>query len=303
MALIRAFPLLLIAACAPAEDADDTDTDAGPAPADLVEPVGACPDLSSPGVKTFTSAGQERRAGIWFPADAPADLPVIFAFHGLVTPDFDAIGSMEQGFDLARLAAEEPAIVIAPEALATNLVVADVLLWGILSEETREADLTLFDELRTCVARAFDADLRRVTAFGHSGGGLWTSVLLGERSDVLATGVASSGGTGDFPAPAYTPPGRDLPVLLVDGGPTDVWPDATFPVIPFQTTTLAFRDALVADGHEVAWCEHDLGHFTLPAWWWKTVKGWLRKHRYGQPSPYFGDGAVELPAACTTYGG
>lgn len=300
---LRRLSVLLLAACAGGGDAtDDADTDDGPVPADLVEPSGACPDLSEPGLKTITSAGQEREFGIWFPEDPPAGLPLIFAFHGLVTPDFDAIGETARGYGIERLASDQPAIIVVPEALVTNLVVADVLLWGILGEEQRAADLQLFDDLRTCVARAFDADMKRVTAFGHSGGGLWTSVLLGERSTALATGVASSGGTGDFPAPTYKAPERNLPALLIDGGPTDAWPDPAVPIIPFQTTTMAFRDALAADGNPVAWCEHDLGHFQLPSWWFRTVTTWLKKHRYGEPSPYFGEGNAELPAACERFG-
>ncbi len=293
--------VLVLAACADAAGTDELDTDEGPQPDALTAVSASCPDLSTPGVKTFQSGGLERTFGIWFPEDRPANMPIIFAFHGLVTPDYDAIADMELGFGLPAFADKEPAIVIAPRAQVTNLVIADVLLWGILGDEARQADLTLFDDLRTCVAEAFDADVRRVAAFGHSGGGLWSSVLASARSTMLASVAASSGGTGDFPAPTYLPAARKLPVLLIDGGPTDAWPAPEAPILPFQVTTANFRDALVADGHPVAWCEHDLGHNRLPSWWWKTVTGWLRQHPYGEPSPYMGEDRAKMPSECERY--
>ena len=70
----------------------------------------------------------------------------------------------------------------------------------------------------------------------------------------------------------------------------------------YATVIATFRDALVADGHPVVWCEHDLGHFTLPAWFWRTTTTWLKRHRYGQPSPWF-EGEPELPSVCEKLGG
>lgn len=303
MSVRAAAVALALAACATPAD-DDADTDAWPEGlAPLATPTAACPDLSEPGLVTFESAGETRRALVLFPEGAPAGLPVMFVFHGLTTPDQDPLSILDSGFDLSGLADEWPAIVVVPEARPTDLFGQQILLWGILSEEARAQDLALFDDLRACVVDGLDADPTRVTAWGHSGGGLWSSVLVGERADALAAIVVASGGVGEFPAPAYTTPARDLPTLIVHGGATDKWPDPTFALIDFEATSGTLRDLLVADGQRPVVCTHELGHFTLPSWFWRGTKAWLKRHAFGEPSPWL-DGDAELPSStCERTGG
>jgi poly(3-hydroxybutyrate) depolymerase len=283
-----AFLLFALAACAEGETDPDADL---PEPAPLTTVSNACPDLSETGIKTFMSAGKERRAAIYFPSDPQPGMPVMFAWHGLSAAEFQPMESMVFGFDLEDFAEEEGAVVIVPEAQSINLVGFDVLLWGILGNEFEDEDLTLFDDLRTCVSDAFDVDLRRVMSWGHSGGGLWTSLLLMERADVLSTGVSSSGGT-DLLIPVlgdrlpYRAPSQKVSAMLISGGDEDVWPDPTFPIIEFENTTDAFQDRLVADGNYVVRCKHDQGHSYLPSWFWNQTTKWLMNHTYGAPSPW-----------------
>ncbi len=273
-------------------DGTRTDSDGDlPTPAPLAEVSSGCPDLSEPGIKTFMSAGKERRAGILFPSDPGPDMPVLFAWHGLSTAEFDPMEQMIAGFDLAGLADDRGAVVIVPEAQAINLLGMDVLLWGILGNEQEEEDLTLYDDLRTCVAEAFDVDLRRISSWGHSGGGLWTSMLLMDRADTLAAGVSSSGGI-ELEIPVlgdrlpFRQPARQVPTMIVSGGAQDVWPDTTFTIIEFEATSDTLQQRLLEGGSFVVRCKHDLGHNYLPNWYWGQVQKWLFNHTYGATSEW-----------------
>lgn len=283
------FLFLAMLACADG-DVDTAESDL-PEPAPLTSVTGACPDLSEPGIKTFESSGKTRRAGIYFPSAPEPGMSVMFAWHGLATADLLPMEQLVVGFDLAEYAEEENTVVIVPEAQPTNLLGMDVLLWGILGSEHEGEDLAMFDDLRTCVADAFDVDLRKVASWGHSGGGLWTSMLLMDRSTMLASGVSSSGGV-NLEVPIlgsrlqYRSPERDVPAMLITGGDQDVWPDASFPIIVFEETTDFLEERLVADGSYVVRCKHDLGHNYLPNWFWGQVKRWIKNHTYGAPSPF-----------------
>lgn len=270
------------------------------APAALVAKSGTCPDLSQPGISTFTSGGEEHRVGVYFPKARPEGMPVMFVWHGLTSPGFgDVIQQMVSPFDLDELARKQDMIVVVPEAPVRNLVIQDVLLWGILTEEDRDADLKLFDDLRTCMVEELAADPWQITSWGFSGGGLWSSLLIMERSDVFAATAAASGGTDSPVTPqlAYRTPARqELPVMLVDGGSGDTWPGGGITLLDFHTASAAFRDELVADGHYVLTCEHGSGH-TVPSSYWSAIRKFLRAHVFGEPSP-FAEGEVPVPDVC-----
>jgi acetyl esterase/lipase len=172
---------LLLWGCSEKVDPDDPD-DQELQPAPLAElSDGDCPDMSASGISSFQSGGLERAVSVIIPEDRPADAPVIFTFHGLVPSDYDPLPELVAGFQLQQMADELGAIVITPVARVTNLPgVGSLLLWGVLDDA--DPDLVLFDDLRTCVAHELGADLSRISAWGHSGGALWTTVLMGERS-------------------------------------------------------------------------------------------------------------------------
>ncbi|MCB9662715.1 MAG: hypothetical protein H6732_01285 [Alphaproteobacteria bacterium] len=274
------------------------------APAALAEKSGSCPDLSAPGISTFTSGGEEHRVGVYFPKAKPEGMPVMFVWHGLTAPGFgDVIEQMVNPFDLDELARKQDMIVVVPESPVRNLVISDVLLWGILADADREADLRLFDDLRSCIVEGLAADPWRVTSWGFSGGGLWNSLLIMDRSDVFAAAATASGGTDQDATPqlVYRSPARkELPVMLVDGGDNDIWPGGGISILDFKEATAAFRDELVADGHYVLACEHGSGH-TVPVPYWSAIRKFLRQHVFGEPSP-FQDGDVPVPDVCEEAG-
>lgn len=292
--------MVVLAACdGGGSGADDTDTVVSE-PAPLVEPSGACPDFSESGAKTMTSNGQDRSFDIYFPKDKPAGMPVVFIWHGLGPESPDPVDIFVQGFDLEALARSKDAVVVVPRALPFNLAGFPVLLWGILGNE--EDDLAFYDDLRTCVVRDLGADVRRVSSWGFSGGGLWSSFLTIHRADTLATVAVASGGSDiNILAAehlAYETPAARIPVLLASGGANDRWPDPALTIIDFEEATDNLQSGLRGDGEYVARCHHDTGH-NVPEWVWTQTKKWLFNHTYGEPSPYE-DGTESLDEGCAS---
>lgn len=294
---MRVFTLLLaLGACGPTSpgtqdtaSADDTaGADLGPPPADLATPTGACPAFDSEGAFEIVSDGKTRRGEIWFPDAPEPGMSLLFTFHGLAPSGFDVVGNFSQGFDLADLARQRNAVIVVPEAETLNLVGQNVLLWDILGDGG--SDLALFDDLRSCIAQRFDLDLRKVAAWGFSGGALWTSRLTLARTDHLAATAALSGGT-DLEIPilgeklVFEAPSHAIPVMLSSGGTQDVWPSTAFPVIDFEDATDNFEAGLVEAGSPVVRCRHDAGH-DVPNDVWDQARKWLFAHTYGAPSPW-----------------
>jgi hypothetical protein len=301
----------LLVGCAGEEVDANTAEDELPEPAPVATPTGACPDLSTPGEKTIESNGVERKFAIHFPEARPAGMSVLFAWHGLTATSidgspsaYDPIPNLVIGLGLEDLAEQENAVILVPEAEPISLMGMNVLLWGILDNEAN--DLALYDDLRACVDEEFDVNLRHVTSWGFSGGGLWTSLLLMERADTLATAVSISGGT-DLVIPvlgdrlSYRSPANPIPTMLASGGSADIWPDPTFPIIVFDETTDNLAAGLVDDESYVVRCRHDGGH-TLPSWLWDRSVKWLFKHTFGAPSPYQ-TGEANLHRDCEVVGG
>ena len=275
-----------------------------PSPAPLTElSDGECPDMTASGISSFSSGGKTRRVGVIFPNQMTEDMPVIFTFHGLTAPEYMPMESMISGFDLQRLSNQKKIVFVVPEAEATTLPgIGSMSLWGILGDEAD--DLVFYDDLRTCVAESLPVDLHRVSAWGHSGGALWTSVLSMARSDTLSTFLEFSGGTGieipllGGPYISYEPLTHVMPAVLGHGGDTDLWPDASFTMIDFQATTLTYAESLAADGHLVVSCDHGMGHNTIPPDGWDFAVEWLKTHVYGMASPYESLSVEDIPSWC-----
>lgn len=301
---MRALPWFALALTACAVDATDDATDelSLDERIDAVPVAKNCPDLSTPGIKTFTSGGEERRVGIWFPESKPEGMPIMFAFHGLTSPGaFDVIDDyMRPVFDLDTLADKREVVIVAPEAAEFSLFGFPTLLWGIMEEDGLQRDLTLFDDLRSCMAHELRADPDNTAAWGFSGGGLWTSMLLLERADVLVTAVPASGGVGEVGLLTdYRSPKAKIPVMLVDGGPDDIWPGGGVALIEFHEGTNLLREELVDDGHDVVQCDHGLGH-DLPGDFWDGMKRWMFSVYAGDADPFVGTKRL-LKSECTDY--
>jgi len=257
---------------------------------------GECPSFGSSAPVSFSSSGVTRRVAVIAPAARPTNMPIVFLWHGLTTLDQQPVESVISGFGLASLAEQKSMIFVVAEALEQDIpFVGKIALWGILGEASQ--DLTMFDDLRTCISEEYSADLSRVYSWGHSGGALWTSMLLLERSDSLAAAVEFSGGS-DFsiiglggPFITYQTPASKTPILFSTGGMNDVWPEQ-FPLIRFEETTDSLQTSLLQDGHTVVRCRHDLGHFQLPSESWSVSIDWFENHSFGVPSSFVADGRL-----------
>lgn len=277
--LLAPLPLLgLLAACTGAKPGDDSapagtdsaDTDTGPQPAALAElSNGECPDFSSTGSSKFTSAGEERKVISYWPADRPADMPVVFVWHYLGGTARDMVDI----FDLEGYADSAGALVIAPDSLDSNAFEWDFWNGGTV-------DVTMYDDLRTCASQEFGVNLKKVSSTGMSAGALWTSWLAVNRGDTLSTVLTFSGGT--EPVVDYKTPPNAFPALLDYGGDTDQFSGGGASV-DFQETTINFANELYADGHDVMLCNHNLGH-SIPPEGRDQMDAWLTAQTYGQPN-------------------
>ena len=250
-----------------------------------------CPDFSVSGeTSTFLSSGEERRATIVLPESPSGPSSVVFFFHGLLDASYDnPTELMSRSLDLQDLATERNSVVILPESKLWELMGMEFYLWQI-EEGQIGSDLVLYDDLRTCAAQELDVDIDRVSSIGFSGGALFNTVLISERGDELAAAVELSGGadyevaTFEADMAPYMTPSYTMPVLLVDGGDSDLWPNESFPVVNFQEGTERLEALLLNDGHHIGRCSHTQGH-TITSNTFDLAIEWLNNHTYDVPSP------------------
>lgn len=258
---------------------------------------GECPDLTTSGTSTFLSSDEERQVTIIVPSNPEPGMAVNFFFHGVADPasSDNPGGETADGLDLQGEADATNTVWIVPDAPVQDLYgMFSVYLWD-LSLVT-DHDLVLYDDLRTCVGENLDVDLDRLSAIGFSGGALWTTVVVSNRADTLATAVELSGGS-DIEAPGfenllaeYVTPSTDLPMLVTSGSEDDdVWPNASLVIVNFAESTDNLQAELVADAHFVVRCQDDGGH-ELSRQEWNLARDWLETAQFGEESPYATDG-------------
>ena len=274
-----------------------------PAPAALAElSSGECPDLSVSGeITSFNSGGIEREVAIFFPEDRPADMPVMFFFHGLVDTTYDPVDYFSTALGLQGRADAAGVVIIAPKSRTMTVYGMEFYMWEVMNLD--DLDLTLYDDLRTCVANELATDVTHLTAMGFSGGALFTTVLARDRGDTLAAITEFSGGSDaesslfEDTVSAYGTPPYTMPAMLSSGGEYDVWPDPSFYIVNFVETTDSLQAALLADGHFVMRCRHDNGH-SLSLSQFADGQTWLLSHQYGYSSPYLDSGIGEFDDWC-----
>jgi len=290
-------PLLTVLACLPIEP-DETGApavagsgdpaEAGPAPAELVEPsAGSCPDFGGDRVE-LVSGGLDREALVYLPGGETADAPVLFVWH----PYGGDARYMARALGLEDYAAETGTVVIVPEASGKF-----PFEWDFSGDGAE--DLALYDDLRSCVVTELGVDVRRVGVTGFSAGALWTTFLGIHRGDTLASLLAFSGGTGGMVR--YSTPAMTFPALLTEGGEGDTFGSGGA-MVSFHDATFAFAEELSVDGHLVTVCSHTRGH-DLPPDADVILREWPLAHRYGEPSPFAEGDLSALPDICALYTG
>lgn len=280
--------MLLLACASPGDsDADTAAVDTRPAPAALTTPTGDCPTFEDDERVKMTSNGIERKLRVELPPELVPGLPVVFAWHPMGASSSQVVDYL----DLDTWADEAGVIVVVPDSDSDNL-----FDWDFWNGE--DDDDIFFDDVRSCLAEAYDIDLRRVYSTGMSAGGLMTSKLGITRGDSLAAILPMSGGTD--PVIEYVTPAYPFPALLTYGGDSDTWGGSGFE-LDFQAATLAFAEQLHGDGHFVITCNHEGGH-DFPPDPVGYVEDWLLPHVYGEPSPYLDD-ISGLDDICEVWGG
>ena len=265
--------------------------------APLARISGTCPTIDgSRALQTFTSNDTERAVQFVLPSDPGKNIKPIFFFHGLMPDGSNPTNQLISGLSLQDIADEYNMLFILPVSPVWELFGQRFHLWDI-EQGTEENDLTMYDDLRSCVAEHFDVnnsdqiDLDSLGALGFSGGALFTTVVLSNRADTLASAVELSGG-GDLSIPAFanpfavhTPSSHQVPVFLSSGGSSDVWPDASLVVVNFEEATAHLFDEVQANEQISVLCTHDNGHTITPRGWTQALT-WLDVHRFGEESPF-----------------
>ena len=306
--------LVLLAACTGkgADSTADSSADTAPAGPAALAPLsdGACPDLTTSGTSTFQSSGDDRQVTIILPSAPQPGMAVNFFFHGVTDPASTSNpgGDTAKSLDLQTIADETNTVWVVPDAPVQNLLgVMDVYLWDLA--QASDHDLVLYDDLRTCVGQNLDVDLSRLSAVGVSGGALWTTVVLSNRADTLATAVELSGGSDvtapgyDAPIAVYATPSTQLPVLMTTGADgEDVWPSTSYVVVDFYAATDTLQGKLLGDGHYAVRCSDNQGH-EMGRKDWSFAQEWLAAHTFGDESPYISQGLGDNASWCAVVDG
>lgn len=236
-------------------DGDETNnTKAGDTAVDAVEAIeppaysgGACPELVDGVNSAFPSGEHEREFELVLP-DNPEGAPVVFAWHWLG-------GNARQILNFGGFrdfASEHGAIVVAPETRGLPFE------WDTF-EGAGSADLIFFDDMLSCVAQQYGADLNRVYTTGMSAGGLWTVTLTHHRAEWLAASAPLSGGATEYTWEAAA----QVPMMLTWGGPSDTYGSGS-QKFSFHDYSLLLSDMLDEAGHFQLHCVHDDGHNLPP---------------------------------------
>lgn len=245
-----------------------------------------CPTLTAGTNQGFASGGLERSFEVALPStlDASRPAPLIFGFHG-----YGGAGASILDAELQATAEALGAIVIAPDAADRGGEAA----WDVFNDATTNTDLALVDDLVTCASQSWAVDPDRIHATGMSNGGLFTGLLIEQRSGLLASAAPFSGGFLGPMADDFNP----IPVQVLWGGSTD----RAFSV-DFDAAAADMIATLQEQGSFVITCEHDGGHSYESSFWAFTLPFLLDHPRGVDPEPY-ADGLPEgYPSWCAIAG-
>ena len=155
----------------------------------------------------------------WVPADLPPDAPVVVVLHGCFvgSPVYDD----ETGW--TELAERWKVALVLPQQQHVNQPTNCFSFWQDEDRTRGEGEALSVTQMVDWMHANRGTDPDRVFVTGHSGGGLFTSVLLATYPDVFKAGAIFAGGPykcGDQGAVAVGPDGSKSPVrggTCVDG--------------------------------------------------------------------------------------
>ncbi len=246
-----------------------------------------CPQLTDGTNQGFASGGLERSFEVALPAgyDPERAWPLIMLFHG-----YGGKGSNLLDSEVLAVASELGAILIAPDAAERGGENA----WDVFNDALTNSDLAFVDDLVTCAGTTWNIDPDRVHAGGMSAGGLFTGLLIEQRSQMLASAAPFSGGLLGPMAEDFFP----LPVQVLWGGDSD-----HAYAVDFSETNAEMLDTLGAAGSFLVACEHDGGHSYDPSFWDFTLPFLLDHPRGVAEEPYAAGLPEAYPDWCWIVGG
>jgi hypothetical protein len=239
--------------------------------------VGSCPSgfVVGAGRNTgFVSDGVDRTFHVMLPAELTTPRPLFVSLTGTVQE--------ELAFATQSGLAELPSsgwIVVAPVRICSQAgtncaqVGGDGRIWEPWYDGTTGGakddegpDVRFVEAMVRCAASTWPVDKNRIYVGGISAGGSFTNRNLTFNSDFFAGGVPSSGNwySGAAAPATATTMDRSI-VILIWGGPTDVWP-ATNPLANYDPETRLAAEYYAAQSNVVTVaCSGTHGHV------WPTV--------------------------------
>ena len=121
----------------------------------MAEISGTCPAIDSSQSIQSSSNGLEREVQFVMPESPEPGMQPVFFFHGLMQEGSSPSQQMISALSLQSVANEHNILFILPVSQVWDLVGQRFHLWNI-EQGTEIDDLTLYDDLRTCVAEHFD---------------------------------------------------------------------------------------------------------------------------------------------------
>lgn len=223
---------------------------------------GSCPILETgaDALNVMETEHGPREFYLLAPSDLGAEeqLPILFMYHWLggAAQTFINRGEVQAAVDEYRF------IAIVPEGRDLDSGVP--LRWPFSvgdDDDTREEEFDYHDDLIACAAEQFLVNKECISTTGVSAGGLFSGVLASRHGEHLASFMPISGGSGanEMIVLPWSPAPRQMPALVLWGGPTDLCLG-----VDFEATSQALQAGLEADGHFLLECVHNCAHSIPP---------------------------------------
>ena len=160
----------------------------------LVASLPATPAAAAPGelteVSGFGSNPGNLRMFEWVPADLPANAPVVVVLHGCLS----AALSYDSETGLAMLAERDNFALVLPQQSLLNSLDSCFSWWKSEDHTRGQGEALSIKQMVDWMQANRGIDPSRVYVMGHSGGGLFTSVMLATYPDIFSAGAIVAGG-------------------------------------------------------------------------------------------------------------
>jgi hypothetical protein len=258
--------------------------------------AGTCPDGFAPVAgenRGFSADGADRVFHVLPPSDVTTPRPVFVSLTGTVQAELD-FANQSALDDLPGSGWIVAVPVRSCSQRGTNCATlgSDGRIWEPWYDGTATAnddegpDVRFVDAMVRCIATKWPVDEKRIYVGGISAGGSFTNRNLTFNSELFAGGVPSSGNWyqgGAAPASAVTL--DPTLVILIWGGPTDVWPPSA-PISDYAPETKLASEYYAAQPNTVTVsCTGSHGHV-----WPTAMTPWLVQTLLSHPkgSPVMG---------------